>query len=236
MRWPAPPGTQPLTGAPLQCASLADASCPLGNPIQPGLGNKSLVEVDLAPVGPSPLGFTRTYNSFGYYRPPGSSDGRPGSLGNHWRSTYDRRLYPVAGGAVLAVAHRPDGSLRYFDGAGAELTRLGRTLERVERHVDASGAVTGWTYRSAEDARESYSPEGLLLSIEHRGGVYACGHDRHHNLRTLRHPDGTLRAYHYEDARFPNALTGFTDERGERRILSGRGARAATRTPAGSGG
>jgi hypothetical protein len=167
-------------------------------------------------------------------RPPASSDD---SLYDYWRSTDDRRLDPVAGSArALAVAHRPDGSLRHFDGAGAELTRLGRVLERVERHTDASGAVTGWTYRSAEDARESYSPEGLLLSIEHRGGVYACGHDRHHNLRTLRHPDGTLRAYHYEDARFPNALTGFTDERGERRILSGRGARAATRTPAGSGG
>ncbi len=36
------------------------------------------------------------------------------------------------------------------------------------------------------------------------------------NLTAVRKPDGTLRIYHYEDKRFPNALTGITDERGIR--------------------
>lgn len=35
-------------------------------------------------------------------------------------------------------------------------------------------------------------------------------------LQTLTHPNGTSRQYHYEDARFPTALTGITDERGIR--------------------
>jgi hypothetical protein len=69
----------------------------------------------------------------------------------------------VAGSArVLAVAHRSAGSLRYFAAAGAELTRLGRTLERLERHLDASGTAGGWTNHSADDPRESRRQEGLL--------------------------------------------------------------------------
>jgi YD repeat-containing protein len=36
------------------------------------------------------------------------------------------------------------------------------------------------------------------------------------NLSRVHYPGGTWREYHYEDARFPHALTGITDERGIR--------------------
>ncbi|MGH8613902.1 MAG: hypothetical protein ACREYF_18235 [Gammaproteobacteria bacterium] len=56
------------------------------------------------------------------------------------------------------------------------------------------------------------------------GGAYRYSYDGNDNLASVRYPDETpsddsdspKRLFHYEDARFPHALTGITDENGNR--------------------
>lgn len=50
------------------------------------------------------------------------------------------------------------------------------------------------------------APNGKILQFSYTGNL----------LTKVTHPDQTTRIYHYEDTRFPNALTGITDERGIR--------------------
>ena len=49
--------------------------------------------------------------------------------------------------------------------------------------------------------------------IDHAGRVWGYRYDTNNNLEYVDNPDITTKQYHYEDARFPNALTGITDER-----------------------
>ncbi len=46
--------------------------------------------------------------------------------------------------------------------------------------------------------------------------MWGYRYDESNNLEFVDNPDGTTRQYHYEDADYPNALTGITDERGVR--------------------
>jgi YD repeat-containing protein len=47
------------------------------------------------------------------------------------------------------------------------------------------------------------------------GGVVHYGYDAN-NLASVTYPDGALKTYHYENTAFPHALTGITDENGNR--------------------
>lgn len=46
--------------------------------------------------------------------------------------------------------------------------------------------------------------------------VVVYGYDSANRLSVVTYPDGQVKTYHYEDTRFPNALTGITDENGNR--------------------
>ncbi len=56
----------PIGYSGIPCARFAEASCGVGNPIQPGQGNKQLSERNWGPMGPGALALTRSYNS--HYR------------------------------------------------------------------------------------------------------------------------------------------------------------------------
>ncbi|MCO6445309.1 MAG: RHS repeat protein, partial [Anaerolineae bacterium] len=51
---------------------------------------------------------------------------------------------------------------------------------------------------------------------DHANRVWAYRYDAAGNLEYVDNPDSTSKRYHYEDTRFPHALTGITDERGIR--------------------
>ncbi len=48
------------------------------------------------------------------------------------------------------------------------------------------------------------------------GDTTRYSHDAQGNLLSVTWPDGNIKRYHYEDGRFPRALTGITDETGQR--------------------
>ena len=46
--------------------------------------------------------------------------------------------------------------------------------------------------------------------------VYVYGYDAAGRLTSVNYPDNAVRTYHYEDINFVHALTGITDENGDR--------------------
>lgn len=63
----------------------------------------------------------------------------------------------------------------------------------------------------------AYDGNGRLTTVtDPAGGQYNYGYDARDNLISFTGPDQKARTYHYEDARFPHALTSVIDENGAR--------------------
>ena len=63
----------------------------------------------------------------------------------------------------------------------------------------------------------TWDAQGLLASLTAPGGdITRFSHDIQGNLVSIAWPDGNVKRFHYEDARFPRALTGVTDETSQR--------------------
>jgi YD repeat-containing protein len=75
------------------------------------------------------------------------------------------------------------------------------------RVTDTFGHQLNFTY----DANSRIS-----TLIDPAGGVYRYAYDANNNLASVTYPDGTGKTYHYENTAFPHALTGVTDENGNR--------------------
>ncbi|WP_434109108.1 DUF6531 domain-containing protein [Paraburkholderia caffeinilytica] len=56
----------------------------------------------------------------------------------------------------------------------------------------------------------------IVAMVDPLGNATRYAYDVRGNLASVTHPDGTIRQYLYEDARFPNALTGVKDETGSK--------------------
>jgi len=143
-------------------------SCPVGNPIDAGSGNKYHVETEYAGKGVFPITFSWTYNSSRY----GALAYNTEPLGYNRAHYYNRRidLYttnPVSGPLSTAYALRPDGkTLRFtYKAATASWESDGDIHDTLEQVTDATGAVTGWQYHTAEDEVELYDSTGRLSSI-----------------------------------------------------------------------
>jgi RHS repeat-associated protein len=151
----------------LDCFIPAEACCTLkGNPVSIVTGAKLQLERDYAGGPGTAIEFVRHYNSAGFYRPDATTSTEE-RADDFWRHGYDRRLYPVAGNATLiAIAHRPDGTLRHFDGSGKEiLNRDGAGMRLV-----TLPAGQGWTLTLADEQVERYDAAARLISIRQRGG------------------------------------------------------------------
>ena len=62
-----------------------------------------------------------------------------------------------------------------------------------------------------------YDASNRIATItDHANRVWSYRYDANDNLEYVDNPDGTSKRYHYEDASYPHALTGITDERGIR--------------------
>jgi YD repeat-containing protein len=156
-------------------------TCPQGNPINAGFGNKYQSELDYEGVGPFPLRLERMHNSalgqamnnfaaFGV----STTDGQTGS---NWTHNYERRLRgggptvgnnpqaPVASYNTAAVT-RPDGKQYAFRLEGGVWTPdvqfKGERLEKL---------VSGWKLTTSEDEVETYDEAGQLVSIANRAGL-----------------------------------------------------------------
>jgi len=133
-----PGGPSPKTAGP--CPSSGQGTgdpnkpdpCPLGNPINPFIGNKYQIETDYVGAGTYPLRVERYYNSIA-----GSGSGH---IGAKWRHTFDRSI-SVSG--AQATVFRPDGKQFVFPQSGADWVAPADVMDRLTQ------SANGWIYTTA---------------------------------------------------------------------------------------
>jgi len=125
-------------------------------------------------------------------------------------------------GDSATLTEQPDGSWRYEDRGGRrqDYDADGRLAGVVNAARDTftlsyNGLGQLATVTDADDRTLSldYS-DGQLRQLTGPGGVIATYSYSSGHLQRVDYADGRSRIYHYEDTRFPDALTGITDENG----------------------
>ena len=107
-----------------------------------------------------------------------------------------------------------DGAVETYNTAGSFLSHVDRS--RLGYTKTSSGSDTHLTDSLGRTLTLHTGPTFYETLTDPAGQVTSYGYDGHNNLTTVTYPDGYIRRYHYDDARFPHALTGITDERGVR--------------------
>ncbi|MFN8990496.1 MAG: DUF6531 domain-containing protein, partial [Betaproteobacteria bacterium] len=136
----------------------------MGNPCDPGTGNKYEEEVDYEASGPFPLRFVRTYNSVAL------ETGSDGSLGPGWQSNHHGRLVSVSAGASGTTSTWA--FLTRSDGAGLSY-RLDGTQWRQDPDINGSleRLSDGWRLRDGDDTVVRYDYSGRVVSVTDRAGL-----------------------------------------------------------------
>jgi hypothetical protein len=142
------------------CDHSGAASC--GEPIDLGSGNVFDEVTDYETAGQNKLSLIRYYNSLA------AQDSYATSMGNNWRTNYDRYLHIINPSAIYGVeAERPDGAVISFTSSAGTYT--------PDTDVDMKLTVSGstWTLTDQNDTVETYTASGskaTLTSIKLRNG------------------------------------------------------------------
>lgn len=111
--------------------------------------------------------------------------------------TYD------AQGRILSVTDR-SGLSHTYTYQSDSITVTHTSGDTIVYHLDGSGRVIGFTDPDNKSYQYSYDTEDRIVSVTYPDDT------------PLDTTDNPKRIYHYEDNNFPNALTGITDENGNR--------------------
>jgi len=178
-----PPGftSRQKPGAPvgdIECYYLPPCCDPVGNPINPEQGNKTLVETDFRPRRADGLTIVRYYNNAGFYKSNTSGVPHAATAADFWRTPYDRRTFPIAGHAsTIASVQREDGTVQYFSPTGQEIHNIGGGANHLDKLVDGGGNTIGWKYASSANDVELYDAAGALQSVTfHTGMVHTLAY------------------------------------------------------------
>jgi YD repeat-containing protein len=138
----------------------------------------------------------------------------PGATADTWTSTESAdTLTRVPAATPTAVTWE---LLRLKSNTRETYDHTGRLLKTTARN----GWITALTYNVAGQLQTvsnafgrqlsfSFDSNGFLATLTAPGGeITRFGHDAQGNLLTITWPDGNIKRYHYEDSRFPRALTG----------------------------
>ncbi|MGI9304468.1 MAG: DUF6531 domain-containing protein [Gammaproteobacteria bacterium] len=224
---------------PHQCGDR-DAGNNASNPINAASGNKYQTESDYRSAG-GELRFERHYNSqlsadvgigagwSATYLQHLDIDGA--SVDLH-QSTGRNELFTCAGiGTCTGDAdtvtqvireaggytiNRADDSVEQYNASGqlrSITTRVGRQYTLSYNASAQLSQVTGPFGRTLELA---YDANGRVDTLTTPDGDYTYQYDARGNLSSVSYPDGTNRGYIYDYVPYPNALTGITDENGDR--------------------
>jgi len=146
--------------------------------------------------------------------------------------------FTLVGGIWTAYGEVRATLTRSTDASGATTGWTYTTAQNTVEHYDAAGRLIDLTDRAGRVQTMGYDgngrlalvtgPLGYSLTLEYdaesrlasltdnANRITRYSYDAAGNLSQVIHPDLTSRTYHYEDTRFPHALTGITDERGVR--------------------
>jgi len=135
-------------------------------------------------------------------------------------STYD--IYGIENGWALTTSNE----IKELYNLGGQLTAInypdGKTLTvtydpisgQAGQISDISGNNITLVYEQAASSYRIKEVQYFNKTVKIK--AYQYRYDANNNLEYVDNPDGTTKQYHYEDNRFINALTGITDERGNR--------------------
>ncbi|WP_431796688.1 DUF6531 domain-containing protein [Cupriavidus metallidurans] len=170
---PACPSTGQTASGHLACIQqliYECASCPVGNPIFPGRGNKVQREIRYAAASAVDLSLVDTYQSDWATSPHAG-------LGSRWTHNWARALNFANSGdgvPVAIVAIREDGSPIPFykdTATGAWTAVQNISMDRIEAMPPGDPSGARWRYTdAANDAQEQYDDQGRLLAVRERNG------------------------------------------------------------------
>lgn len=216
-----------------------------GNPIQPATGEKLQNETDWTGAGEDPLQVTRYYRSFGSLTSglgPNWSLGYVASISG--TSTSSFVIQVGTGSKVLftlgstpgtwtadnqkdSLVSTPTGwkyirssdqSTWLFDSTNQLLqtvTRLNGQTQTMAYNADKQ--LTSVTNAFGRSLQLGYNAAGQLTTVTTPDGkTIGYGFDGTGRLVSVQYPDSTSKTYLYENASFPNALTGIMDESAQR--------------------
>ena len=213
-----------------------------GNPIQVGSGNKYQVESDYQGTGPMPLAFTRYYNSVhGTWRHSYEREleikstywvvahRHDGTKLSYWRndtqdpwSTYAHNPLELTydGTSQEYELVTRNGDTETYDSAG-KLIELADQAGLVQQLTyNGSGQLTQVLHYTGRTLAFTYDTNDRLSTVtDPASQSIQYNYDTSDRLTSVDYPDaaGTVtRTYHYENSSYPNALTGITDENGDR--------------------
>ena len=224
------------TSGPPPCGSTGGT-----NPINIGVGNKYQAETDLAGI----FTFARHYNSgIVNWAPVMGSNWRhafqtrvrladTGVSAAVWRADGRMFTFKQTSAGWTADADIDDrlernqvgwrytvaatGTVETYDANG----RLVGIVDRMGRGLTLQYGAGDKLLTVTDDAGRSlafgYNVWGRVSNLTDTSGAdYAYGYDIKGKLVTVTYPDGYSIPHHYESSRFPHALTGVTDENGQR--------------------
>ncbi|MCG7982995.1 MAG: DUF6531 domain-containing protein, partial [Candidatus Thiodiazotropha lotti] len=111
---------------------------------------------------------------------------------------------------------KDNGTIESFDSDGKLIISTDRNGQTTQFSYDSEGRIHVVTGHFGNTLTYSYNDIGLLTTITTPTGDLGYGYDAEGRLISITYPDNRTRQYHYEDSRFPNHLTGITDENGDR--------------------
>ncbi|MFI3158468.1 MAG: DUF6531 domain-containing protein [Methylococcaceae bacterium] len=222
-------------------ANNGDSCLKIGNPINPAVGNKFQIETDSADSGAFPLALTRTYNSstsatttlgagwqHSYERfisvlADGSVEAmRPDGKAYTFSAT--NGVYSAADTHDTLQALTTGWSYVTDSGESETYNLNGQLLGLSDRSglaqtlaYDATGHFISITDSFGRQLNFTYDSNNRISTLtDPAGGIYRYGYDANNNLASVTYPDGASKTYHYENTAMPHALTGITDENGNR--------------------
>lgn len=111
----------------------------------------------------------------------------------------------------------PDDMVESYDLNGRLVSIANRAGLQQTLSYDANGRLVIVTDPFGHQLLLAYDSSGRIVQMtDPGGGLYGYSYDASSNLIAVAYPDSTTRQYLYENASFPNALTGLIDETGSR--------------------
>lgn len=127
----------------------------------------------------------------------------------------DDTLTQTASGWRLKLA--ASDAIETYNASGKLVSIQQRNGLKTTLKYNAQNQLMRVTHPYGRTLKFNYDAVGHLASIDTSGGErFLLAYDANGNLVSLTYPDGRSRQFHYENSFYINALTGVTDESGQR--------------------
>jgi RHS repeat-associated protein len=214
----------------------------VGNPISPPTGEKVEQLMDWIDKSPHPLSFQRNYRSRGtlaagmgtHWTHNWTAELQVVGPNATWRSADGNREHLFRTGlsnvytartsadvltlnAGTAIYYRASDESRWVFSAGKLVSIIARNGWTYSLSYDGSGRLSAVTNAFGRSLIFGYGGNGRLVTVTPPGSAsFGYSYDPDGRLVSVIAQDGTTNQYHYENADYPDALTGMTNEQGVR--------------------